>query len=59
MTKYLVKGSTGFIESRLLGLMKIIECDFRLLARSKVGNYETVACNLGQDRIPRHALDSI
>jgi len=59
MTKYLVKGSTGFIGSRLLGLLKTIECDVRLLARSKVNNYETVACNLGQDRIPRHALESI
>jgi UDP-glucose 4-epimerase len=59
MTKYLVTGSTGFIGSRLLGLLKTIECDVRLLARSKVNNYETVACNLGQDRIPKHALESI
>ena len=59
MTKYLVTGSTGFIGSRLLGLLKTIKCDVRLLARSKVNNYETVVCNLGQDRIPKHALESI
>jgi UDP-glucose 4-epimerase len=59
MTKYLVTGSTGFIGSRLLGLLKTIECDVRLLARSEVGNYETVTCNLGQDRIPKRTLESI
>jgi len=59
MTKYLVTGSTGFIGNRLLGLLKTIECDVRLLARSKIDNYEAVACNLGQDRIPKHALESI
>jgi len=59
MTKYLVTGSTGFIGSRLLGLLKAIECDVRLLARSEVNNYETVVCNLGQDRIPKHTLESI
>jgi UDP-glucose 4-epimerase len=59
MTKYLVTGSTGFIGSRLLGLLNTIECDVRLLARSEVNNYETVACNLGQDRIPKRTLESI
>ena len=59
MTKYLVTGSTGFIGNRLLGLLKTIDCDVRLLARSKVDNYETVVCNLGKDRIPKHALESI
>jgi len=59
MTKYLVTGSTGFIGSRLLCLLKTIECDVRLLARSKVNNYETVLCNLGQDRIPKLTLESI
>ena len=59
MTKYLVTGSTGFIGNRLLGLLKTIERDVRLLARSKVDNYETVACNLGKDRIPKHTLESI
>jgi UDP-glucose 4-epimerase len=59
MTKYLVTGSTGFIGNRLLGLLKTIKCDIRLLARSKVNNYETVLCNLSQDRIPNHALESI
>ena len=59
MTKCLVTGSTGFVGSRLLGLLKTIECDVRLLARSKVSNYETVVCNLGQDRIPKHTLESV
>ena len=59
MTKCLVTGSTGFIGSQLLGLLKTIECDVRLLARSKVNNYETVVCSLGQDRIPKYALESI
>jgi len=59
MTKYLVTGSTGFIGNRLLGLLKTIKCDVRLIARSKVNNYETVVCNLNQDRIPNHALESI
>ena len=59
MTKYLVTGSTGFIGSRLLGLLSTIECDVRLLARSKVNNYDTVVCNLGQDRISKHTLESV
>ena len=59
MTKYLITGSTGFIGSRLLGLLNTIECDVRLLARSEVNNYETVVCNLGQDRIPKRTLESI
>jgi len=59
MTKCLVTGSTGFIGSRLLGLLKTIESDVRLLARSKVDNYETAVCNLRKDRIPKHALESI
>ena len=40
-------------------MLKAIECDVRLLARSEVNNYETVVCNLGQDRIPKHTLESI
>ena len=59
MTKYLVTGSTGFIGSRLLGLLSTMESNVRLLARSKANNYETIVCNLGQDRIPEYALESI
>jgi UDP-glucose 4-epimerase len=59
MKKYLVTGSTGFIGSRLLGLLKTKECEVRLLAKSEVKNYETVVCNLGQDRIPKRALETI
>ena len=59
MTKYLVTGATGFIGRRLLGLLNTIECNVRLLARSKVDNYETVVCNLEQDRISKHTLESV
>ena len=59
MTKYLVTGPTGFIGSRLLGLLNTIECDVRLLARSEVNNYETVVCNLEQNRISKHAFESV
>ena len=57
--KVLLTGSTGFIGSRLLDLLSSMGCDVRLLARSKVNNYETVVCNLGQDRIPKLSLISI
>jgi len=59
VTKYLVTGATGFIGSRLLSLLSAIECEVRLLARSKVNNYETVVCNLEKDRISKHALESV
>ena len=59
MIRCLVTGSTGFIGSRLLGLLSTMECDVRLLARSEVDDYETVVCNLGQDRISKHALKSV
>ena len=59
MTKYLVTGSTGFIGTRMLGFLKTLDCDVRVLARSKVDNYETVICNLGKDEIPKFALESI
>jgi UDP-glucose 4-epimerase len=55
----LLTGSTGFIGNRLLGLLNTIECDVRLLARSEVNNYDTVVCNLGQGRIPKHTLESV
>ena len=59
MTKYLVTGSTGFVGSRMLGFLKTLDCYVRVLARSKVDNYETVICNLGKDVIPMCALESI
>lgn len=31
----------------------------KLLFRSKIKNYETIICNLGQDRIPKYGLESI
>jgi UDP-glucose 4-epimerase len=59
MKSCLITGATGFIGSRLLSLLNTIECDVRLLARFKVNNYETVVCNLGQDRISEHYLESV
>jgi len=59
MIKYLITGSTGFIGSRLLGLLRAKECDVRLLVRSKLNDYETVVCNLGQDKIPKNALEFV
>jgi UDP-glucose 4-epimerase len=59
MKKYLVTGATGFIGSRLLGLLNTLKCDVRLLARSEIINYETVVCDLKQDEIPKHTLVSI
>jgi len=59
MMKCLVTGSTGFVGSRLLNLLKLVEYDVRLLGRSKVDTYEVVECNLGQEEIPRNALESI
>jgi UDP-glucose 4-epimerase len=59
MIKYLVTGSTGFIGKRLLGLLSTLECDVRLLARSKVKNYETVVCNLERDKIQKYTFESV
>jgi UDP-glucose 4-epimerase len=59
MTKYLVTGSTGFVGSRLLGLLNSLKCDVKLLARFEVSNYETIVCNLKQDRIPKHTFESV
>ncbi len=52
-------GSTGFNGIRLLDLLSAKVCNFRLLTRFAVNNYETVVCSLGQDRIPKYALESI
>ena len=59
MRKYLVTGATGFVGSHLLGLLRTINCDVRLLARSNVDNYETIICDLLSDSIPNKAFESI
>ena len=59
MTKYLVTGATGFVGSHLLGLLRTINCDVRLLARSNVDNYETIICDLMSDSITNNAFESI
>jgi len=56
---YLVSGSTGFIGSRLLGLLSTIECDVRLLARSEVKNYDTIVCDLQSEVIPDQTLNNV
>ena len=59
MRKYLVTGATGFVGCHLLGLLRTINCDVRLLARSNVDNYETIICDLLSDSIPNKAFESI
>ena len=59
MTKYLVTGSTGFVGSRLLGLLKTRQCDVRLLAKYEVEGFETVVCDLAENRLPPSTLESI
>ena len=60
MGRYLVTGATGFIGSRLLGLLKKTwQCDVGLIARTKVENYETVVCDLEKGDIPEHALSCV
>ena len=59
MERYLITGSSGFIGTRLLNLLKGTDCDIRLLARRVNSNYETIICNLGKDKIPQLALESV
>jgi hypothetical protein len=40
MIKCLIIESTGFVSSRLLGLLDTIECDIELLDRPEVNNYK-------------------
>jgi nucleoside-diphosphate-sugar epimerase len=59
MKRCLITGSSGFIGTRLLNLLKGTDCDIRLLARRVNSNYETIICNLGKDKIPQLALESV
>ena len=59
MERSLITGSSGFIGTRLLNLLKGTDCDIRLLARRVNSNYETIICNLGKDKIPQLALESV
>ncbi len=59
MKNFLVTGSTGFIGSRLLEFLNTIRCEIKLLARNTNPDYETIVCNLGEDKIPSSALESV
>ena len=39
MKTHLVTGATGFVGLRLLGLLKNLECEVRLLSRSPLTGY--------------------
>jgi UDP-glucose 4-epimerase len=55
----LITGASGFIGSYLIEALKDKRFTIRLLARKKYLNYETFICDLGTEKIPEEALDSI
>ena len=59
MKTHLVTGATGFVGLRLLGLLKNLECEVRLLSRSSLPGYELIFCDFQKDKIPLSALQSI
>jgi len=59
VNKYLITGGTGFLGQRLVGLLSTFECNIRLISRKVNPEFETVVCNLGVDKIPLSALESI
>jgi UDP-glucose 4-epimerase len=59
LNKVLVTGATGFIGSRLLERLKIIDCEVRVLSRNTLIGYDSICCDLQQDLIPKFALNSI
>ena len=59
MNKYLITGGTGFLGQRLVGLLSTFECNIRLISRKVNPEFETVVCNLGVDKVPLSALESI
>jgi UDP-glucose 4-epimerase len=59
VNKYLITGSTGFLGKRLVGLLSSSKCNIRLISRKVNSEFETVVCNLGVDKIPLSALESI
>ena len=59
LNKVLVTGATGFIGSRLLERLKIIDCEVRVLSRNTLIGYDSICCDLHQDSIPKFALNSI
>ena len=59
MKKYLITGDSGFVGKHLIGLLSTHQCDIRVIARKKNHEYETFICNLGSEKIPYAALESV
>ena len=59
LVKALVTGASGFIGSQLILALKKNGYELRLLSRQKILNYDNVLCDLGTEKIPESALDSI
>ena len=59
MKKYLITGGSGFVGKFLLRLLSSYEYEIRVIARKKNQDYETFICNLGTDKIPYAALNSV
>ena len=57
--KALVTGATGFIGSQLIKTLENNSYSLRILSRNNNSDYDTVICDLGSERIPESALDSI
>ena len=57
--KALVTGATGFIGSQLIKTLENNGYSLRIISRKNNSDYDTVICDLGNDRIPESALDSI
>ena len=52
----LITGATGFIGKRLL---KAVDEKIKILSRNKNSEYETIICDLGQNKIPANSLDGV
>lgn len=59
MKRYLITGSSGFIGSKLLTKLSLLQSEIRLLSREINPDFETIICNFETDRIPHSALESI
>jgi len=57
--RVLQTGATGFVGSRFIKLLKCAGHKIRIISRKPHLDYETVICDLGQEKIPLSALKSI
>ena len=55
----LVTGASGFIGKRLLGLLRTIDCEVRLISRKPFHNYDVINCDFESDSIPVSSFASI